>query len=55
MTMNSQVSTTETKKKQKLSKQLEQEQNHRNREHMEDFQCGGGSGRMGEKVKGQEA
>ena len=34
MTTNSQLSTTEPKK-QKLSKQLEQEQNHRNGDHME--------------------
>ena len=34
---NSQLSTTEPKKqKQKLSKQVEQEQNHRNGDHMED-------------------
>ena len=37
MTTNSQLSTTELKKKKKnkLSKQLEQEQNQRNRHHME--------------------
>ena len=40
---NSQLSTTE-RKKQKLSKQLEQEQNHRNGGHMEDYQWGGGRG-----------
>ena len=45
MTTNSQLSTTEpTKQKQKLSKQLEQEQNHRNGNHMEDYQRGGGEG-----------
>ena len=40
MTTNSQLSTTEPKKspKHKLSKQLEQEQNHRNGDIMEDFQ-----------------
>ena len=39
MTTNSQLSTTEPKKqKQTLSKQLEQEENHRNRDHMEDYQ-----------------
>ena len=39
MTTNSQLSTTEpTKQKQKLSKQLEQEQNHRNGNHMEGYQ-----------------
>ena len=46
MTTNSQLSTTEPKKqKQKLSKQLEQEQNHRNGDHMEGYgwgeECGG--------------
>ena len=41
METNSQVSTTEPKKqKQILSKQLEQEQNQRNRHHMEGFQWG---------------
>ena len=40
MTTNSQLSTTELKKKNKnkLSKQLEQEQNHRNGDHMEGYQ-----------------
>ena len=38
--------------KQKLSKQLEQEQNHRNGHHMEGFQWGGREGRMGGKVQG---
>ena len=52
MTTNSQLSTTEPKKqKQKLSKQLEQEQNQRNGDHMEGYQRGMG-GRMGEKVQG---
>ena len=42
MTTNSQLSTTEPKKnKNKLSKQLEQEQNHRNGDHMEGYQWGG--------------
>ena len=40
MTTNSLLSTTEPKKK-KLSKQLEQEQNHRNGDHMEGYQWGG--------------
>ena len=35
---NSQLSTTEPKNKNKLNKQLEQEQNHRNRDHMEGYQ-----------------
>ena len=50
MTTNSQLATT-NKSKNKLSKQLEQEQNHRNRDHMEGYQWGGG-GR--EKGKGTE-
>ena len=38
MTTNSQLSTTEPKKqKQKLSKQLEQKENHRNEDHMEGY------------------
>ena len=41
MTINSQLSTTEPKK-QKLSKQLEQEENHGNGDHMEGYQPGGG-------------
>ena len=40
MTTNSQLSTTEPKKQKqnKLKKQLEQEQNHRNGDHMEGYQ-----------------
>ena len=38
--------------KNKLSKQLEQEQNHRNGDHMEGYQWGEGRGRTGEKVQG---
>ena len=48
--MNSQLSTTEPEKqKEKLSKQLEQEQNHRNGDHMQGYQWGGGeeNGRKG--------
>ena len=41
MTTNSQLLTTEPKKR-KLRKQLEQEQNQRNGDHMEGFQWGGG-------------
>ena len=53
MTTNSQLSTTEPKKqKQKLSKQLEQEQNHSNEDHVEGYQQEGGVGRMGEKLQG---
>ena len=42
MTANSQLLTTKPKhkNKNKLSKQLEQEQNHRNGDHMEGFQSG---------------
>ena len=45
MTTNSGLSTTEPKNK--LSKQLEQEQNHRNGEHMEGYRQGSGRGRGG--------
>ena len=40
---NSKLSTTEpkNKNKNKLSKQIEQEQNHRNGYHMEGYECGG--------------
>ena len=50
MTTNSQLPTTEPK--QKLSKQLEQEQNHRNGDHMGSYQWGGVVERMREKVQG---
>ena len=40
------------KNKKKLNKQLEQEQNHRNRYHMESYQWGGREGRMEENVQG---
>ena len=46
MTTNSQLSTTEPKK-QKLSKQLEQERNHRNGDHMEGYQWRGGEEEWG--------
>ena len=45
MTTNSQLSTTESKKtknKNKLSKQLDQDQNHRIGDHMEGYQYGWG-------------
>ena len=54
MTTNSKLSTTEHKKKtnkNELSKQLEQEENHRNGDHMEGYQWGR-RGEMGEKVEG---
>ena len=46
MTTNSQQSTTELKKQNELSKQLEQEQNDRNGGHMEGYHRGGGGERM---------
>ena len=46
MIISSQLSTTEPKQK-KLSKQLEQEQNHRNGDHMEGYQWGGKNGGKG--------
>ena len=52
MTANSQLKQPHLKPKQKkLSKQLEQEQNHRNGDHMEGYQQGSGRGRKGEKVQ----
>ena len=52
MTTNSLLSTIEPKKqKNKLSKQLEQKQNHRNGDHMWGYQWGVGGGRMVEKVQ----
>ena len=52
MTRNSQLSTIEpNKNKNKISKQLEQEQNHRNGIHMEGYQQGSGRGREGGKVQ----
>ena len=57
MTTNSQLLTTEPKKQNKqtnqnkLSKQLEQEQNHRNGDHMQGYQWGSGRRREGGKVK----
>ena len=58
MTTNSQLLTTEpkkqkTNKKNPLSKQLEQEQNHRNGDHMEGYQRGRGEGNGG-KVTGNK-
>ena len=55
MTTNSELSTTEpknnNKNENKLSKQLEQEQIHRNGDHMEGYQMEVGVGRMEEKVQ----
>ena len=48
VTTNSQLSTPEPKKeKPKLSKELEEEQNHRNRDHMEGYQWRARGGRRG--------
>ena len=56
VTKNSQLLTTEPKKKKKkLSKQLEQDQNHRNGDHMKGFQWKGGWGEWGEKIHGIKA
>ena len=52
ITNNYQELNLKTKTKNKLSKQLEQEQNHRNGDHMEGYQQGGGGRRIGEKVQG---
>ena len=54
MTTNSQLSTTEPKK-QKLSKQLEQEQNQRNGDHMEGFQWDGGGEKKWGKLQGRSS
>ena len=55
MTTNSQLLTTKPKNKNKaknkLTKQVEEEQNHRNGDHMEGYQWGVGGG-MREKVQG---
>ena len=54
MTTNLQLLTTEPEKhktKNTLSKQPAQEQNHRNGDHREGYQRGGGGERMGEKVQ----
>ena len=44
MTTKSQLSTTESKKANKLRKQAEQEQNHRYRDCLQGYQLGGGKG-----------
>ena len=48
---NNQQLNLKNKNKSKLSKQLEQEQNHRNGDHMEGYQQGSGRGRQGGKVQ----
>ena len=60
MITNSQLSKNEPERKekqwkQKLSKQLEQEQNQRNGHHMEGFQWGLGREEWGEKVQGRRS
>ena len=57
MTINSQLSTNEPKRKQKqkLSKQSEQEQNQRNGHHTEGVQWGGGREEWEEKVQGRRS
>ena len=60
MTTNSQLLTNEPKRKdkqrkQKLSKQLEQEQNQRNGHHMEGFQRGAGREEWGKTVQGRRS
>ena len=58
MTTNSQLSTIEPKKQKqenKLSKELGQEQIHRNRDHTEGFQWGGRGGEWGKRCRDQEA
>ena len=54
MITNSQLLTTKpkNKNKDKLTKQLEQEQNQRNGDHMEGYQWGWRGGRIGENVQG---
>ena len=53
MTTNSQLSTTGPKKQKKnLSKHLEQEQNHRNGDHINGYQKRSGRRREGGKVQG---
>ena len=52
MTTNSQPSITESKNKNKLRKQLKQEQNHRNGDQMQGYQWGSGREREREKVQG---
>ena len=54
MTTNSELSTTEPKKKtdkNKLSKQLEHEQNQRNGDHLEGYQWGGGGAKWGKRYR----
>ena len=50
MTRNSQLLTTEPKNKNKLRKHLEQEQNHRDGDHMEGYQWGKRGGEWGKST-----
>ena len=58
MTTNSELSTTELKNtkqnKNKLGKQLEQQQNHRIVDHMEGYQWGGGGGECGKGTRNKK-
>ena len=54
MTTNTTINNCTLKNKNKLSKQLEQEQNHRNGDHMEGYQWGEGGERMGGKGTGNK-
>ena len=49
-----QLNQKEKKRKPKLSKQLEQEQNQRNGHHMEEFQWGGGREKWGQRYREEE-
>ena len=51
MTTNSKLPTTEPKNKSKLSKQLEQEQKHRNGDRMEGYHWGEGTGEWGKRYR----
>ena len=50
VTTNSQLSTTKSRKN-KLGKQLEQEQSHRDEDHMEGYQQGGVGGERGKRYR----
>ena len=57
MTTNSQLLTYKPKKKnntKNLSKQLEQEQNHRNGDHLESYQQGSGWGKRGKGTENKQ-
>ena len=55
MTTNSQLSTTKPKNKNKLSKQLEHKQNHRNGDHLEGYQHRGAGGEWEQRYREKEA